>query len=188
MGQRIDIQSREWRDDYPIRQREYETLHDVRPTSLNDIYFPQWTDLPVNTGRPSVRIHSNRLITLPSLVILDVPHLPTGCASWPAFWLCGPNWPHGGEVDIVEAVNTGTLNQMTLHTGPGCKLKNPGVFSGTALGTDCESGTVEKGHEGCGILSSTQHSAGSGFNQDGGGVFVTAWLDGGISICEPVAV
>jgi hypothetical protein len=27
------------------------------------------------------------------LFILDVEHIPTGCASWPAFWIVGPNWP-----------------------------------------------------------------------------------------------
>ena len=23
-----------------------------------------------------------------------------GCGTWPAFWLVGPNWPNGGEIDV----------------------------------------------------------------------------------------
>lgn len=38
------------------------------------------------------------------LAVLDLQHMPEGCATWPAFWTLsaqGP-WPHGGEIDIVE--------------------------------------------------------------------------------------
>lgn len=33
---------------------------------------------------------------------MDSVHMPTGCGTWPAFWSNGPNWPDGGEIDIVE--------------------------------------------------------------------------------------
>lgn len=85
-------------------------------------FFLQWTDLGLNQPRPSVRIHSKRLLSLPSLTILDLDHIPTGCSIWPAYWYCGPNWPNGGEVDIVEGVNGAERNQMTLHTGEGAKF------------------------------------------------------------------
>ncbi|KAG7529178.1 hypothetical protein FFLO_05765 [Filobasidium floriforme] len=139
-----------------------------------------WTDLGLNQPRPSVRIHSKRLLSLPSLTILDLDHIPTGCSIWPAYWYCGPNWPNGGEVDIVEGVNGAERNQMTLHTGEGCKLTSPGVFSGQTLGTDCHSAPGK--NDGCGIASAADRTTGKGFNDDGGGVYVTAWMDGGISI------
>ena len=31
--------------------------------------------------------------------------MPTGCGTWPAYWLCGENWPYKGEIDIIEGVN-----------------------------------------------------------------------------------
>ena len=54
-------------------------------------------------GRDSVRITSRGAYG-DSLVVLDVAHMPAGCATWPAFWTLsqrGP-WPHGGEIDIIE--------------------------------------------------------------------------------------
>lgn len=26
--------------------------------------------------------------------------MPFGCGTWPAYWLVGPNWPSGGEIDV----------------------------------------------------------------------------------------
>jgi len=40
------------------------------------------------------------------LFLLDVNHMPTGCGTWPAYWMCGDHWPHNGEIDILEGVNT----------------------------------------------------------------------------------
>jgi hypothetical protein len=43
-------------------------------------------------GRPSVRITSKKSYNT-ALVVLDVEHMPTGCGTWPAFWMVGPKWP-----------------------------------------------------------------------------------------------
>lgn len=54
-------------------------------------------------GRNSVRILSNKAYG-DSVAILDLSHMPQGCATWPAFWslsATGP-WPAGGEIDIIE--------------------------------------------------------------------------------------
>lgn len=58
-------------------------------------------------GRPSVRIESKQSYT-DAVIVLQVSHIPTGCAVWPAFWTVSKNqqaWPAGGEIDIIENVN-----------------------------------------------------------------------------------
>ena len=70
----------------------------------------------------------------------DVRHMPTGCGyvvqespvslssmtddrvstrTWPTIWEVGSNWPHDGEIDILEGVNDVGPNAVTLHTGRG---------------------------------------------------------------------
>jgi len=63
-------------------------------------------------GRDSVRISSQTAYT-EAVLVLDVVHMPAGCATWPAFWTdsqAGP-WPAGGEIDIAE----GTHPPTSLH-------------------------------------------------------------------------
>ena len=55
----------------------------------------------VQNLRKSVRITTQFTYT-GGLVIMDAAHMPQGCGTWPAFWSNGPNWPSGGEIDIVE--------------------------------------------------------------------------------------
>ena len=58
---------------------------------------------PSARGRDSVRISSWNAYG-DSVIVLDVQHMPEGCATWPAFWTLsqqGP-WPNGGEIDIIE--------------------------------------------------------------------------------------
>ncbi|KAH9927470.1 concanavalin A-like lectin/glucanase domain-containing protein, partial [Epithele typhae] len=134
-------------------------------------------------NRQSIKITST-LVLNGGLIILDAVHMPTGCATWPAFWSFGPNWPVGGEIDIVEGVNNYTNNQYTLHTNPGCTLpsSDTGVLgiTGTLVdGTDCAAATT--GNAGCGIRDSRTNSFGAPFNSNGGGVFVTSWTDEGVS-------
>ena len=52
-------------------------------------------------GRKSVRLESKNTF-FGGLLIHDLDHMPTGCGSWPAYWLCGPNWPNGGEIDVID--------------------------------------------------------------------------------------
>lgn len=54
-------------------------------------------------GRDSIRITSLNAYA-ESIIVLDLQHMPGGCAQWPAFWSLsqtGP-WPNGGEIDIIE--------------------------------------------------------------------------------------
>jgi hypothetical protein len=62
-------------------------------------------------GRDSVRISSTTSYD-DALFVLDIAHMPAGCATWPAFWTLskdGP-WPQGGEIDIIE----GKLPRLSL--------------------------------------------------------------------------
>ena len=56
-------------------------------------------------GRDSNRISSKEAFG-GSVIILDIQHMPYGCATWPAFWTLSQNgsWPAGGEIDIIEVV------------------------------------------------------------------------------------
>ena len=39
------------------------------------------------------------------LFIADIYAMPHGCSLWPAWWSVGPNWPNGGEIDILEGAS-----------------------------------------------------------------------------------
>lgn len=56
------------------------------------------TRLAPGANRKSVRIHSKEPVKLGSLVIADILRMPFGCATWPAYWTHGPQWPNGGEI------------------------------------------------------------------------------------------
>ena len=93
-------------------------------------------------GRNSIRITSKATYD-DAVFVLDLAHMPQGCATWPAWWTLsssGP-WPQGGEIDIIEGeslrpfpavpfkwtlyflgVNQNTQNLASLHTSPGCSM------------------------------------------------------------------
>ncbi|KAI9792354.1 MAG: hypothetical protein M1835_007927 [Candelina submexicana] len=133
-----------------------------------------------STGRASVRIASTKLYNH-GLIIADIAHMPGGiCGTWPAFWTLGPDWPNGGEIDILEGVNSQNKNAMTLHTSPGCSITNDGGFTGNMTTTNCN--TNVGGNVGCGIASLDTRTYGKGFNANGGGVYATEWTSKAISI------
>ena len=80
--------------------------------------------------------------------------------------MTGPNWPSSGEIDIIEGVNTGSQNQMTMHTSDGCSL----------AGSDCE------GNTGCPVIGGGSSSYGSGLNSANGGMYAMEWTSSQISI------
>jgi hypothetical protein len=80
-------------------------------------------------GSPSTRQESVSVVRGPAdvrftggMVLMDAWHMPTGCGTWPAWWQNGPNWPYGGEIDILEGVNEFSQNQVSIHTGSGCRI------------------------------------------------------------------
>ncbi|KAJ9648433.1 hypothetical protein H2199_001288 [Coniosporium tulheliwenetii] len=134
-------------------------------------------------GRPSVRITSKKSYNT-GLIILDLAHMPASiCGTWPAFWTVGPNWPHSGEIDIIEGVNEQQSNSMALHTGPGCGISNNGAFTGSIVHPSCDVWAGNQpANSGCSIHSSNTQTYGNGFNAVGGGVYVTEWTNKYISI------
>ncbi|CAE6458931.1 unnamed protein product [Rhizoctonia solani] len=138
------------------------------------------TTQQVSGNRKSVRLHS-RTTYNGALVILDAVHMPYGCGTWPAFWSNGPNWPNGGEIDIVEGVNDYQTNQASLHTKSGCTIPEQYGSSGT-LAASLNCAADETGNQGCGQLNSKPNNYGKAFNDNGGGVYAMKWDRSGISI------
>lgn len=160
----------------------------LKPSSLDPNFtsaimkVDDYSFLRDHQNRNSIRLSSKKSFKY-GLVILDLIKLPYGCSTWPAFWTVGQNWPHGGEIDIVEGVNLDSVNQMTLHTGPGCKLpaKMSKDSTGKVLHDDCDvSGLGE--NTGCGVVDRSTSSFGESFNAPSGGVFVMEWKPSEISI------
>lgn len=152
--------------------------------SAGNVIMKVETTPKVSGNRKSVRIHSKNTFT-GGLLIMDAVHMPSGCGTWPAFWSNGPNWPAGGEIDVLEGVNDYTNNQATLHTNPGCTIASSDSktlsISGTLVGgTDCAVSSTS--NQGCGTRANSNVTYGAGFNSIGGGVYAMQWDTSGISI------
>jgi len=129
------------------------------------------TSVPTGRGRASIRLTSKKSFNN-GLFILDLTHMPTGCGTWPAWWTVGPNWPNQGEIDIIEGVNNGNIDQTTLHTNPGCDMgsEDKSKFTGHMVQSNC----AAAGNAGCGIQGGGG-SYGADFNNHQGGVFAMEW-------------
>eukprot|EP01116_Phalansterium_solitarium_P003391 TRINITY_DN14210_c0_g1_i1.p1 TRINITY_DN14210_c0_g1~~TRINITY_DN14210_c0_g1_i1.p1 ORF type:complete len:347 (-),score=134.92 TRINITY_DN14210_c0_g1_i1:493-1509(-) len=144
------------------------------------------TTIATAPGRRSVQISSNANYSA-GLFIIDLDHQPTGCGTWPAFWMCGPNWPYGGEIDIIEGINGQPAVRTTLHTDAGCSMAAEdfadmtGFFVNGSNGqpaTNCDVNAANQyPNEGCSV-SGALGSMGNAFNDNGGGVYATEWLPG----------
>jgi hypothetical protein len=148
-------------------------------------------------GRTSVRMTSKDTFTH-GLFIADIQHMPqSSCGVWPAFWTFGQtgNWPQSGEIDIIEFANLADQNKVSGHTMPGCSISGTSQ-SGRIQGSDCSVclsytfAPTTKANElqsagdgaGCAFLSPSSSSAGSGFNQIGGGVYAMEWTSQHINV------
>lgn len=133
------------------------------------------------SGRPSARIISKRTYDK-GLFLFSILHTPYGCGTWPALWLLGPNWPSGGEIDVVEAVNIGnTGNHVTLHTSEGCRIgpKRKRKQTGTAKTWDCWNEI--NANSGCGVQGGWD-TYGAAFNARGGGIYALEVRKEGIRV------
>jgi len=155
----------------------------------NSIYIGVgYTNPSPNTGRESVRITSNQIWTH-GLVLIDIYHIPTGCGTWPALWFVAPEGEYPGttgEVDVVEVVNGGSQNAMTLHTGPGCGVQHASAsFAGTLHTSNCDvNAPGQSQNSGCSIQAPSGYTstAGSDFNAAGGGIYALLWTSEKIEV------
>lgn len=136
-------------------------------------------------GRSAIRVTSSQTFQH-ALVIADIAHMPGGvCGTWPAMWMLGANktWPDGGEIDIVEGVNSQPANKMTLHTNAGASIQNGTGFSGELVTPNCDvDAPGQSANAGCQIADISNLTFGSGFNAANGGVYATEWTSEFIKI------
>ncbi|KAI0032170.1 2 beta-glucanase [Vararia minispora EC-137] len=117
------------------------------------------------SGRNSVRIQSQKTYGS-HVTVINLAHMPKGCGTWPAIWEVGPNWPNGGEVDIIEGESP---NHATLHTSSGCTMPSSRDEAGYVLLSNCVSGSGS--NTGCGVAFTSANSYGHEFNLIQGGFY-----------------
>lgn len=154
----------------------------VAPTHKNATYLGVDSANSFDTGRPSLRLTSKGTFNH-GLFIFDIAHMPGGqCGVWPSIWAVGPDWPKGGEIDILEGVNDQTTNAMTLHTSANCSVDADG-FSGNLTTPNCDIKAPEQPeNSGCAISSYNPQSYGVGLNANGGAVYAMQWTSNAITI------
>mmetsp|Transcript_38441 Transcript_38441/g.108726 ORF Transcript_38441/g.108726 Transcript_38441/m.108726 type:complete len:442 (-) Transcript_38441:30-1355(-) len=151
------------------------------------VYMGTDTTHKAPTGRRSVRIAS-RATYQAGLFIIRLDHLPTGCGTWPAYWMFGQDadhqWPTYGEFDIIEGVHRSTQTSSTLHTTEGCDqsatvagrdFSTEWNWGDTKAADDCYiHGAGQWWNQGCSQLG-LNDSMGPTFNQMGGGTYAAEW-------------
>ncbi|KAF7325169.1 GH16 domain-containing protein [Mycena kentingensis (nom. inval.)] len=140
----------------------------------------------LNTGdiqyRKSVRLTSKVPFDVGTLFVIDAKHMPYGCSVWPSIWFNGvleegQEWPAGGEMDLVEAINLMQHNQMALHShGQHCVQPQNVTQVGQSLKRNCTDPTGA----GCMVAETKANSYGKGFNDAGGGAFAMQFDQAGI--------
>ena len=102
---------------------------------------------------------------------------------WPAFWTANlTNWPNGGEIDILEGVNTQTNNHFAFHTSNGCTVSGQSQ-SGSLDTSNCYVYAAGQSfNAGCGGFAATSKGYGNGMNAIGGGIYAMDWRKEGIRI------
>jgi len=146
------------------------------------------SDLGSGEKRQSVRIASAKRYS-GGLFIADIKHMPTGLATWPAFWTVGTSWPNHGEIDIIETVNNNKQNQYTVHSAPGCEIDTsstaPEGFKVNSIASEVSHpscGSSKGSNNGCAFIDNDANSAGAPFNAAGGATYAMEWTSDGIKI------
>ncbi|ESK84358.1 glycoside hydrolase family 16 protein [Moniliophthora roreri MCA 2997] len=143
------------------------------------------TPIPSGSNRASVRIESKKQYR-EGLFIADFEAMPFGCSTWPAWWSYSiTDYPNGGEIDVIEGVNSQPYNDMTFwHAGRTCTFPPDALSGGTGDIVDADSDCVDPTSEqmSCSFQDENPASFGEGFNAAGGGVYAHLVDAEGISI------
>jgi len=159
----------------------------AKATADNVYLGADMTNVVAEGARHSVRIESTEVYN-GGLFVLKVDHAPTGCGTWPAFWMFGEDaghpWPVLGEYDIVEGVHGRQKVMTTLHTTPGCdqsllateeKVGESWNFGANQEATNCDvHAPGQFFNQGC-SQNGPEGSLGEGFNARGGGTYAAEW-------------
>lgn len=140
------------------------------------IRVDNFTNVPFNYKRNSIRIESKDSYDFGSLWVFDLNHLPYGCSVWPSIWTHGEDWPNGGEIDIIEGINLQGRNQVALHTIDGCTHQEGTNEVGWYGVKNCSTPA------GCTVQDPDARSYGAPFAAAGGGAWATQFDVAGVFI------
>ncbi|KAJ9613091.1 hypothetical protein H2200_003032 [Cladophialophora chaetospira] len=143
-------------------------------------------------GRNSTRIESLESFNSSTLWITDIRHHPGNtCGAWSAFWLVGPNWPTGGEIDLLENINLATTNKYVLHNGGNLVVSNfsdPAVANSANMTlrghfSNLNCSAAAEGNVGC-VVDGQNGTFGKNFNDNGGGIIALEYVPQAIKVWQ----
>jgi len=170
-------------DDGFVKYADSETaaLTGIAKVTLEDkvVLSAETRQVPRDRGPLSVRIES-RAEYDEGLFVLAIDHMPTGCGTWPSFYMAG----EAGEYDVIEGANRMSQVVTSLHTDEkegSCRqvdVREGEDFSGTwapgpngTAATNCDREAKDQWkNQGC-AQQGPQDSIGAGFNTGGGGTY-----------------
>ncbi|KAI9199286.1 concanavalin A-like lectin/glucanase domain-containing protein [Polychytrium aggregatum] len=126
-------------------------------------------------GRPSIRIHSIQTVTT-GLYVFDIGHVPVACGTWPALWFkkTSVQDPTATEIDVYETIDFRKTNGIGFYSNGNCSASTQSSQLLNLTQTTLNCGIDPKNRaalSGCNYNDLPISSAGTGFNQQGGGVY-----------------
>lgn len=102
------------------------------------------------------------------------------------------DWPNGGEIDILEAINEEVQSTSTLHTGSDCSVhgnKETIQQTGLQVSYNCSQWATyddpygaQYSSQGCSAMNPDRGSYSPQLNENGGGIYVMEWTSEAIKI------
>lgn len=97
-------------------------------------------------------------------------------------WTVGPNWPNGGEIDIIEGVNEQSRNKPAFHVGVDCRITGAGQTGKLTTSNCYVYDPNQPTNAGCGAEDLQESSYGRKFNEAGGGVYAMDWTSNAVRV------
>eukprot|EP00392_Amoebophrya_sp_AT5.2_P014029 g14165.t1 len=80
----------------------------------------EWEEIHGRGGFKSFRVETKEAYNVGAVVLIDVERIATGQGTLPAYWSAGVpegDWPHRGEIDLLECPTNKPTLTSRLHTG-----------------------------------------------------------------------